>query len=665
MEKLDYWVDRAATMVSNDIPKTEMMMAMDRMWRCEFDLPPRIKKMKWIRKVTNTDPHNAIRTGTRVLSSIRPLIKVNPIGDMVADRENMDEMERALQWHFKNAERRRRASILRDIVLSALLYDEIVARVVFLPHQIKAHKAFKGDSKRLEAAERYGKYAITVVNPKDVHIRYSDWMPEEVLYKQNYTLKDVQAFWGEKANALTKKAKSLKHKKDEIEKTNVTVYDQSVLGKRVIYAFLQNDLATYHEPTVEDAVEIIREENNIPFLPWVARVGGTTLYDDPRHQRVPLLYAVHNTNEWKNACVVETLITSEATYYASAPRDMVEGPTDNVEVEYGTPGNRVFVPPGHKYSRLLPPGIDSNLAMIADRINNRIGEATVSKVLRSSDFPAGAAFQTMNLAIQTGAKALNPYKELSEQAMAEIFTHMLYWVDYTGEEITAYPRSNRSREPEEFDPVQMPDGSFLTPDAESATEEKHDIVTIGPDSFAVEHIYIDVELTADIPTDRVSRVNAAGMAVQTLGVSQTSGQEWAGITNPTMEMKVAEDEKDTATKREIERQRMVSDFQREVEVENMKAMESAKMDIQEEMMRRQPQQQGIETATPGTMQEQLRNGSTQQQFTRQRGQGFENTRGGPGFDPASGGDSAVPANPGASKAGQSLRATRGSSGGVS
>lgn len=666
MRELKHYVDQAKKAVTDDVPKTNMMRAMDRMWRGEWKLPTRMAEMKWIRKITNTDPHNALRAGTRLLSSVEPLIKVNPIGDLVADREDMDKLERALLWHFKNAERRRRSSILRDLVLSALLYDEIIAQVVFLPHQIKAHDAFKGETKRLKAAERFGKFSIIVRNPKDVHVRYSDWMAEEVIFKQTYLAQNVVDFWGKEANKL----KAAMKKKGNKEKRYVTVYDHSSQGERVIYAYLQREMNEYHEPNQEDAIEILREENDIPFLPWIARVGGTTLYDNPSHKRVPLLYAVHNTKEWENANVVETLLTSEATYYASSPRDMIEGPTDDVEIEYGEPGNRVYVPPGHKYSRLQPPGIDQNLALISDRVMNRIGDSTLSRVLRTAEVVPGAAFQTMNLAIQTGAKALNPYKELAEQALAEVFVHMLYWVHYTKEEITAYPRSKRVRDPEEPTEVTNPDGSIFTVEPEDIRDDKTDTVVIDEDSFDVDNIYIDVELTADVPTDRVSRINAAGMAVQTLDLSKTSGLEMAGVTNVTMERKVAEDEKDQANLREIDRQRAIADFQLETELRSTQEMALLNMALQEEQMRRQQQmeqqQQGIETATPGSLAATLRNEDVQNQTTRNRGQGFANTRGGPGFDPAQGGDSAVPANPEASKAEQqAMLGTRGSAGEVS
>ena len=43
---------------------------------------------------------------------------------------------------------------------------------------------------------RFGPFAIVVRNPQQVHVRYSDWMPEAVLMKQVMTVQEAIDFWG-------------------------------------------------------------------------------------------------------------------------------------------------------------------------------------------------------------------------------------------------------------------------------------------------------------------------------------------------------------------------------------------------------------------------------------------------------------------------------------
>jgi len=201
MNELFYFQNIAQEMIAADRERDQMLRAMDDMWHNRWALPNNVAGLKWIHKVVSSDPHDAIRAGTRVLSSVAPRITVQPLGASAENRAQAEKMERVLSWHFRNASRRR-ASVLRDVVLSALLYDEVVAQVVYLPEQMEALKSFKFDRQRLEAAKRFGPFAIIVRNPQQVHVRYSDWMPEAVLMKQVMTVQAAVDFWGSKAKKL-------------------------------------------------------------------------------------------------------------------------------------------------------------------------------------------------------------------------------------------------------------------------------------------------------------------------------------------------------------------------------------------------------------------------------------------------------------------------------
>ena len=50
---------------------------------------------------------------------------------------SLDQVEHTLGWLFHQANQRRQASVLRDIILSALLYDQVAAQVVYLPTRSK------------------------------------------------------------------------------------------------------------------------------------------------------------------------------------------------------------------------------------------------------------------------------------------------------------------------------------------------------------------------------------------------------------------------------------------------------------------------------------------------------------------------------------------------
>jgi hypothetical protein len=564
MNELFYFQNIAEEMVAADRERDEMLRAMDDMWHNRWALPPNVAGLKWIHKVVSSDPHDAIRAGTRVLSSVAPRITVQPLGASAAEKKQAEQIERALSWHFRNASRRRRASVLRDVVLSALLYDEVVAQVIYLPEQVDALKAFKVESSRLEAAKRFGPFAIIVRNPQQVHVRYSDWMPEAVVMKQVMTVQEAVDFWGEKAEGLgeaaSKQARGLlrsafgRARKDEW--THCTVYDYMDVEQRAVWAVLQTDSGMLSEPAGGDApaVEILREEHGLGFLPWAAKVGGTTL-ESGGQQRIPLLYSVFKAGQWDTQNIVETLMTSEVIAYAAAPRLKVEGPSDSVEVDYGEPGRPVYVPPGHALSAMTPPGMDQGLALIAQRVADRIGKSTVPRVLQTGDFAAGTAFATLNLATQSGIKALAPYKELAEEALAEIFSLMLNWVQHSGAALQGYDR---------------------------APGRKGEAANLNPADFDLSNVVIDVELTADVPTDRMARINAASMAVRELGYSRERALEQIGETDAKEVMRQAEQEQLAATELEIEKQRRLALAKVEIdELVRQKKLESTEAETGE------------------------------------------------------------------------------------
>lgn len=607
MRDLLFYQRLAQEMVQRDSQRDQMLAAMDQMWRGEWNLPPQMADLRWVHKVVSSDPHDALRAGTRVLSSVEPYIKVQPMGQDDEQRENADKLERALGWLFRNASRRRRASVLRDVVLSALMYDEVVAQVVYLPHQVSALQAMDGEAARLQAAQRYGPFAILVRNPRQVHVRYSDWMPEAVLMKRVMPAGEAIDYWGKKANKLKRALKD----RQMAEMRYITLYDYMDLETRVVWAQPQQEGGITTPPLPDDwdgksqaGIELLREEHGLGFLPWVAKVGGTTLAEDPLHQRIPLLYSVYQTRQWETQNVLETLMTSEAIAYAAAPRLKVEGPTDMVEVDYGEPGRTAYVPPGHDISPMAPPQLDVSLANIADRVSERIGKSTVPRVLQSGDFPSGTAFSTLNLATQSGIKSLNPYKELAEGALADVFTQMLYWLAQDGQPLVAYGQGRGDR------------GEQLVLD---------------PGEYDHRQMFIEVELTADLPTDRMARINAGAMAVRELGYSRARALEQVGESDPQAIMQQAREEELAAVALELEKQKELS--LGKLEIEQLVARQKAQYEPKTPAIARTDQRgKGIPGSQEGK--------SIQSAIVRKlamRGQGF---------NPALGGTPAVMAAPG-------------------
>lgn len=503
MKSLDFYQRMADQMVTQDMEKDRMMAAMEAMWQTRWQLPEEIGALRWMHKVISTDPHDALRAGVRVLSGAEPRIKALPVGLGMENQTPLEEVEHALSGLFHQANRRRQASVLRDILLSALLYDEVVAQVVYLPNQIKALRMTGGDTRHLEAARRSGAFAVLIRNPRQVSVRYSDWMPEAVLFRRVMPVEDLIAFWGSQAGTVRR----LQSKNSGL--LYASVYDYMDLENRVVWAYLHEDqTAVLPEAGLGGSVqpvEVVRQAHGLGFLPWVARVGGTTLAHTPAEQRVPLLYSVYKSGQWETQNMLETLLTSEVIAYAAAPRMKVEGATDQVEVDYGEPGRIAHVPPGHSLEPISPPGLDASLAQIADRVGQRIDKSTVPRILQTGDFPVGTAFATLNLATQSGLKSLAPYKELAEKALEGILMQMLDWIALDGRPVLTYSRRR--------------DGSGGQ-------------VVLDPAKVDPGKLQLEVELIADVPADQAARIEAAATAVRELGYSRTRALEFIGESDP-------------------------------------------------------------------------------------------------------------------------------------
>jgi len=633
LQKIQEW---ATIVIEREGKNLAMMKAVDRMWEMEWSLPDDLDDIDWIRKTVSSDPHDAIRTGTRVLSTIQPRLKVIPLGVDPDTQALADRNERAMIWFFNLAQKRYRGNLLQDLVKQALKYDRVCCQATLVSEQNKGTDAL--ENRRKKASEKFGPYMITLKDPRNTFVEYSGSMIERVINRQAQTVQDVIDFWGTKASGL---------KLDQDKYTDsVTIYDYQDYTQRTVWAERTRvpDGAEIQQPSSSNMpdtpmggdVIILNEETETDFLPWVYAEGGDEL--------IPMLYSVYKAKQYDDQCVMDTLYMSEAVAHAAAPRNKVETDYDSddtlrVQFDYGNPGRIAYVPAGMKMDALNPPPIDNALKEISEKIEARIEKSTVPAVIQSGAIPSGTAYSTLNLATQSGVKSLAPYKKLAEKALEGIFSLMFYWIDYAKVELEAFPIA-------------------LGAEGKMGAREN---VTITRDDFDVDHLYLEVELDTDVPTDRLQRINGAKLAKE-LKMSDRTAQETMGIADSAAEIEqyYNENQRQHAENILLERMTFQEGMQQEMakfkmsmvqEVERFKMM-SAMEQSQNPQPPPEPQKQlppGSENV-PGQSQQALRNPGVQQQFTQQRktGQGFENL-GGQGFNNEMGGTAPIQGNPGGTK----------------
>lgn len=135
-----YYTELAQEMISNDSKRNELFTQMDNMYHVKWELPPALKSYKWIRNVRNSDPRDAVQTAIQMFSGLDPRVKIVPLADDEANKNQAEQWERYLANCLKDASLRRRTSIIRDLMRSSILYDMVAAQVTYLPWQEKIAK---------------------------------------------------------------------------------------------------------------------------------------------------------------------------------------------------------------------------------------------------------------------------------------------------------------------------------------------------------------------------------------------------------------------------------------------------------------------------------------------------------------------------------------------
>lgn len=531
-ESFEYYKKIADRMVDADRERDKAFAYYQKMRRNDWSIPSPADGIPGIRKVIDTSPSDAVSKAVQVMASRPPRLKMMPAINNPEGRARANMIERVLKWQLTNSDRFRPRGVVSDVFESAALYDAVCLNIMDIEHQMSVVEN-EATRKKLERVRRYSRFIIQTYNPRDVHVRRSAYGVECVLLCQDRFAHEVVAEYPQAGRLL----KEIADQGDTIqfyyymdhEASCVWVLGDGVDGKPIV------------APTNHD----------LPFMYWVALMGGTTLDVLEEHRYRPILYPVYTSDEWETKNMVDTLMTSDVIWKALAPVVAVEGAMDDVPYEAGDPGRRAMqVPPGAAVKPLPPQQVDPGLFTISQDFKSRMMDSTVSTLLGGADIPSGTSFAALNLQTQTALGALKPAKELTEKALSEMFTLMLLWSSYTDVALNAYNDNRRS---------QMYGEEY----------------TIEPDEIDEENIYITVELDPDEPTDKLQRANTASLLMN-LGYPKKYALEDMGVEDPEQAMDIFYEERFE----EVEIQKY--------EQGEMMALQAAQ---QEQMMQQQEAQQ--------------------------------------------------------------------------
>jgi hypothetical protein len=492
-------LDKLSTsLCKRDAERNDDFEMYDNMDHNYWKLPDSLEEKQWIFSILSTEPADKLNAATRIMARLEPKLKLLPLYNNPNSRDKANDIETTLLWNLWSASRRRPVTVWWDYMRSSLLYHMVAAQVVDIDYQITQNKMFEADTTRLEAAKQYGRFMINIHNPRNVHPRYSNVMAEGVLLEHTKTAFEVYKEFGPVL------ASGLKGLAEDLEKINyVVVRDWTDYKQRAIWCY-QKDGA----PDKDRIVILEPTENQLPFMNWVVRAGGSTLEDDEREKYRPLLYTVLRAGQWDIANVVESLITSKAIAKSGAPDIAEEGmnPVITTEINYDSPVEKIDVSSGNTLRPINLNPIDMALLEQRNYVKEKMN-STLPVVLTTLQPESGEAYASFSLRFASALGVLAPFTKLAEDATAETAEKMLLWSYHTKNSLSAFGRG-KSDYGKQY--------------------------TVPWDEIEPEQIYITCEYRPDTPTDKIGKINAGQMAVVGLGASKEWALEEIGVENPNM-----------------------------------------------------------------------------------------------------------------------------------
>ncbi len=242
---LDIYRDKAYKLVYRNRTRNEIFSEYEKMYHCEQELPRAVSELDWIRPAISSEPHNQIVQGIRMLASLEPRVRMQPLYDNPETRRYANEVERNLLWQLRCANRRRSATVQSDVVYSALLYDMVAFSVIDLDWQIKIASKVSSNVKKLKQARRHGRFAVVTYNPRCVYTQRSDFGVEVLLTVRKLTAVEIISDWGVQAKELERIAEEDLARKDGIHR-GIYCYDMWDLDNHTVWCEVINKCPLGH-----------------------------------------------------------------------------------------------------------------------------------------------------------------------------------------------------------------------------------------------------------------------------------------------------------------------------------------------------------------------------------------------------------------------------------
>jgi len=225
----------------------------------------------------------------KVLNACRLMMSQEPVFDITAggiDQEKVETIEKNISRWWEQAGRAARRPLHYDMILSAMLYDEMHTAITIMDD----YKVFNKNDKRAERVSKITPILFQSWNPREGYPEF-----DELGLCAYY--RETKVRW----SYVAQKYKELL--KDNYSYVNKKVTDSVAL--KIFY-----DLQHY-AIWLDNDEPLICEEHNLPCIPIdVTLVNGSSFFEKEEDRRQPLLFSVMRSHLWERESLLYTVLYS-------------------------------------------------------------------------------------------------------------------------------------------------------------------------------------------------------------------------------------------------------------------------------------------------------------------------------------------------------------------
>ena len=444
----------------------------------QWNLPSQWASKDWVRKQVSTDGFDAIKMAQNIYDASSPKWEILPLG--IEDKEHAEQLETALEWWVKRANKLGGSEPLRQALHNSCLQNRVIYELSYLPYWLpKDRKQWTPAQKE---AVKSSSFCITTHDARNVYYSMGKYGLNWVACVSVVTGNDILDHWGIYDHEQIKPAmdKLRLEVEDDSEQLYILV-DYSSMEKREVSYFKTSsetisDFENYEEGSSVEKTDILDEKNELGFIPFVVVEGEGT----------PLLYSIHKSGTWENQNLYNTLIDSTVMRRAVFPILKHISPTGKqLDIDYTGEQDVVEMTSGEQADTMVPPPIDPALSQLTNTNIARISQTTGMKGLSSIEIAGNVQYAAVQAVVQLHMTNLKPYIRTMEKATAQLGDLFFKWIDVT-DSTEIYWREKKKGD------------KFLDRGAGA---------TITKEKFDPNYLYIECSLIANAPTDKQQLFN--------------------------------------------------------------------------------------------------------------------------------------------------------------